>query len=537
MAAAATVGEAGLGMHPALAPVKLLADEETGARAKDAAVGGVGLRRNETAEPVSPAGRMFASPKTYAVILCILRFRDPVDLPAFRATLTATLLNHKRFSSIMRDGGWWWRPSWERVDVDVEAHVRAASLPSPPLGEDPVEAFAAALATSPPFDRSRPLWEALVVDPGRGGAAVFRIHHSLGDGVSLMSLLLACTRRAAPPHGLPTIPGRPGSVAAADAGSVGKEAVAEGRGKKGGGGVLALLWWLLAVMANTVTHVTAFTTMVLAVRDSKTIFKASPGSESGPRRLATSADIPLEDVALVRRCIDGTINDVLLAMVVGGMRLYMERRAAKEAAASGSGKAGTLVPRKPLVRGLALANLRPAPGLQELQAMLVGKSQAAWGNRLGYVMLALPLQPFDDPMERARRIKRMCDGKKRSLEAAASFFNGRMVLSLFGTKAAASLTYRAVAQTSVLLSNVVGPAEEVMLSGNPITAITPTVAGMASSLVMHLQSYQGSAKVVALAAEAYVPDPAVLCRCCEEAFAEMKAAAIKAAPVPVAATG
>ncbi|CAI5476800.1 unnamed protein product [Closterium sp. Yama58-4] len=58
-----------------------------------------------------------------------------------------------------------------------------------------------------PLDASRPLWRVYLVPLPHGrSAALFRIHHSMGDGVSLMSLLLACTRRTDNPALLPTLP-------------------------------------------------------------------------------------------------------------------------------------------------------------------------------------------------------------------------------------------------------------------------------------------------------------------------------------------
>lgn len=49
------------------------------------------------------------------------------------------------------------------------------------------------------------------------------------------------------------------------------------------------------------------------------------------------------------------------------------------------------VPKRLLVRALALVNIRKTPGVQELDAMMHGGSQARWGNEMGYVMLPLPV--------------------------------------------------------------------------------------------------------------------------------------------------
>lgn len=47
------------------------------------------------------------------------------------------------------------------------------------------------------------------------------------------------------------------------------------------------------------------------------------------------------------------------------------------------------VPKRLRVRALALVNIRKSPGVQELDAMMRGGTQARWGNEMGYVMLPL----------------------------------------------------------------------------------------------------------------------------------------------------
>ena len=53
-----------------------------------------------------------------------------------------------------------------------------------------------------PLDRSRPLWDMHILNVKTSDAeavGVIRSHHSLGDGTSLISLLLACTHKTSDP--------------------------------------------------------------------------------------------------------------------------------------------------------------------------------------------------------------------------------------------------------------------------------------------------------------------------------------------------
>jgi hypothetical protein len=90
-----------------------------------------------------------------------------------------------------------------------------------------------------------------------------------------------------------------------------------------------------------------------------------------------------------------------------------------------------------------------------------------------------------------------------------------------GLQAAVLATKRSIAQTSMSLSNVVGPGEAVTLAGIPVTSLTPTVVGTSQGLIMHFVSYNNSVKFVACTIKEVVSDPEVLCRFCVDAFEEM----------------
>jgi hypothetical protein len=72
-----------------------------------------------------------------------------------------------------------------------------------------VDNYVADLATAPPLSLTRPLWECHVLNGTSGSNAiahaVFRMHHCLGDGISVMSLVFASTRQTANPEKQPSI--------------------------------------------------------------------------------------------------------------------------------------------------------------------------------------------------------------------------------------------------------------------------------------------------------------------------------------------
>ncbi|PKI18408.1 hypothetical protein CRG98_049318, partial [Punica granatum] len=70
--------------------------------------------------------------------------------------------------------------------------------------EAAVNEYLADFATSSGLILDKPLWEIHVLRAHN--SMILRIHHSLGDGTSLLSMLLALCRKADNPGHLPTIP-------------------------------------------------------------------------------------------------------------------------------------------------------------------------------------------------------------------------------------------------------------------------------------------------------------------------------------------
>ena len=97
---------------------------------------------------------------------------------------------------------------WVPVTVRVEDHVIVPDFDHVNI-ENPdqfIEDYTSNIASTP-MDMSRPLWEFHVLNVKTSNAksvGIGKLHHSLGDGVSLMSLLLASSRKVSDPKAPPT---------------------------------------------------------------------------------------------------------------------------------------------------------------------------------------------------------------------------------------------------------------------------------------------------------------------------------------------
>nr|GEU32659.1 O-acyltransferase WSD1-like [Tanacetum cinerariifolium] len=211
-----------------------------------------------------------------------------------------------------------------------------------------------------------------------------------------------------------------------------------------------------------------------------------------------------------------TINDVLFGVISLGLSRYLEDHS-----------------RTPLKEGLritgaAMVNLRPSSGLQEITELMKNKSGSRWGNKFG--MMLLPIyyhKNGSDPLQYLKRAKTMIDRKKLSLEAYLSYKIGYFVMKVLGAQFASLLNYRIVCNTTFTISNVVGPKEEFMIAGIPVTYIRATSTSMANAITMHMVSYAGKADMQILVAKELIPHPEKLAKCFEDALLGMKEAALK----------
>ena len=94
-------------------------------------------------------------------------------------------------------------PTWvDDPDFDIDLHVRRIALPKPGTLRQLLDL--ATLIVADPFDRTRPLWQFVVVEGLRGGKAALiqKMHHTITDGeggVQLSLQFLDFERDAPPP--------------------------------------------------------------------------------------------------------------------------------------------------------------------------------------------------------------------------------------------------------------------------------------------------------------------------------------------------
>ncbi|KAG2313152.1 hypothetical protein Bca52824_024709 [Brassica carinata] len=450
--------------------------------------------------PVSPFSLLFSMPGLDCFNIVTIGFKHEANPSVFIEGLKNTLLNHPRFSSILEMGLGENKAKWIPTKVKVEDHVVFPEID--PTIENPdqfLEDYTSNMVFSP-IDMSKPLWEMHILNIKTSDAeslVVARFHHSLGDGMSLMSLLLACSRKTNDPEALPTL-------------------VAPKLSKVTNvwWSLAARLWLIMRRMFNTVVEVFKFLLILCSVCENGTPLTEKPSATRIPNKFIHRV-ISLNDVKVVKNAMNMTVNDVILGMVQAGLSRYLNTETNPKLKKSLENIC---------LRGVVFFNLRANKKIEDLSKMMEKRSTSRWGNSIGYALIPLWMRSENDIFEYIRRAKNTMDRKKVSLEPLFSYVLLKLTVGVFGFKALRTLAMRIFGRSTIILSNVAGPTEEISLFDHQISYVAASISGVPQALIVHITSYVNKA-IISLGVDLdVIPDPHHLCDHMVEALQMMKSA-------------
>ncbi|WP_298835359.1 wax ester/triacylglycerol synthase family O-acyltransferase [uncultured Piscinibacter sp.] len=364
------------------------------------------------------------------------------------------LLKYERFrQKVVQDA---MGANWvEDADFDIRHHVVRETLDVPRsvdarLAREALKARAGELATTP-LDPQRPLWQFHLVEQYDGGSALIaRVHHCIGDGIALISVMMSITDGGMDP---PKRKKREQPDEAHEEDWL-SEAVlkpltditVKAIGMYGSG--VARSMDLLAhpqqpllgsldmarVGYQVISDVAA---LGLMPDDSPTVLKGKP---IGKKLVAWSEPMSMDTVKAIGKGLGCSINDVLLACVAGAIGSYL-----REAGDDPAGKE---------IRAMVPVNLRP---LEE-----------AWklGNRFGLAPLVLPIG-IENPVERVYAVRQRMSELKGSYQPLLAFAVLAVAGLLIKPVQDALLGIFAKKSTAVM-TNVPGPAKPLKLCGSTL---------------------------------------------------------------------
>ena len=381
-------------------------------------------------------------------ILGVWLLTPAITLTALRERITEKLLKYDRFrqKAVQESMGAQWVFD---ANFDIDRHVVPVTLPRR-KGLSPREALqllCGELATTP-FDHDHPLWQFHLVPHYEGGSAVIvRMHHCIGDGIALVSVVMSIADGGSDP------PKRRRRAAAEgeehdwlyDAVLKPLTGVAVKAIGLYGDGVVKSLEMLAhpqqplmssVEMAKTgyqVAHDAA--AMALMPDDSPTQLK---GKLEGKKVVAWSEPMPLDLVKLVGKGLGCSVNDVLLSCAAGAIGDYLRDRGED--------------PEGKEIRAMVPVNLRPLDEAWKL------------GNRFGLAPLVLPIG-IQNPIERVYAVRQRMTEMKGSYQPLMAFAI-LSVTGLFIKPVQDAVLGLFSKKTTAVMTNVPGPAVPLKLCGS-----------------------------------------------------------------------
>ncbi|KAL7128938.1 hypothetical protein ABFS83_13G028600 [Erythranthe nasuta] len=465
-------------------------------------------------EPMSPSAQYLKSSALSLTILAVLELQHPIeDSVAIKLVKEVFLPINPRFSSIMVAGGNG-EKKWKRVEVNLDEHIHVPVFPATETGyhDEFFGEYLSGMAAEelPPH---RPLWEIHMVKHRTRSAAesvVFKLHHSLGDGYSLMGALLSCLQRLDDPSIPLTFP-------------AGKSCVGGG----GGGGCCSVLRRGRGFFKGMVHTACDFGWSVLKSSliedDESPIRSGDDGVEFRPIVTSTTT-FSIDQIKQIKTKLNVTINDVVTGIIMLGTRLYMQ----KASQISSEAKSTALV----------LLNTRAAAmgaGYKSVSEMVEPGSKMPWGNRFAFLHVPIPKLSDVELLDPLIFVKKVHRTIKKRRNSAGIYLTGQLldlIRKIKGPESASRYIHGTLKNTSMAISNLIGPIEPMALANQPINGLYFAVAGPPQSLSVTIVSYVGKLRI-AMTVEKGFMDPNKLKSCVEYAFEAIYKAALQ---TPVAPT-
>ncbi|RMH38693.1 MAG: wax ester/triacylglycerol synthase family O-acyltransferase [Deltaproteobacteria bacterium] len=392
------------------------------------------------------------------------------------------------------------RPVWvDDPHFDIRFHVRHTGLPKPGGMAEAIRLMERLMST--PLDRSRPLWEIWMVDlpEGRKGL-IQKTHHCLIDGVSgvdLGTVILDVMKD--PPPSKPPPPWEPQPPPSKQ--ELLRDSLIETFTRPAE--LAAKVRQMREAPQQFVERAAEVVQGLLSFGKATMDFAPKVSSLTrpiGPHRRFIPLTAPLATFKHIKRAFECKINDVVLAVVAGGLRRL-------------------LVERGESVDDLHLRALVPVSVRDPSQRM-------TYGNQVSMMAADLPVgEP--DPVQRLKYVTAQMTGLKESRQAVGADF--WVKLSEYAPPTVLALAGRAIAlqrMVNLTVTNVPGPQFPLYLRGGKLLAAYPFVPLVGTTtLGVALVSYDGGLHFGLCGDWDGVPDLDVFARGIEQSIAELREAA------------
>lgn len=375
-------------------------------------------------------------------------FEYPTDAPAdflaniveeFRAgTLVKKPFNQRLAKPYSRTGSFHWI---EDNNFDLDYHFRHSALPAPGRVRELLALISRLHSTL--LDRHRPLWECYLIEGLEGNrfAIYTKIHHSVVDGVAAMNLAMRSFTADPKVRHLPPPWARSREELKINRDNQPRDVVQAGLNTLGS--QVRTLPGVFSALRDQYRQAKRNDAEVVPYQAPPSMLNTQI---TGSRRFAAQS-YSLARIKTVAKALDGTINDVVMAMCASALRTYLINQNA--------------LPDQPLI-GIVPVSVRP-------------KGEDSHGNAIAFLLCNLATN-LGDPVARFQRIQdSMRCGKERLSQMSreqivnyALLLTAPMILGqLMGFRGDKKPMY------NITISNVPGPRETLYWNGSKLTGMYP----------------------------------------------------------------
>ena len=384
-------------------------------------------------------------------------------------------------------------PSWiEDRSFAITHHVRAVALPKPGSRAQLLD-LAATLAGDP-FDRSRPLWEFVLVDglDDGGAAMIWKLHHTISDGIGgvrMSEQFLDIERDAPPPPDLEPMP-EPGPEPTFSDNAVATVRHNVRRSAESVEHITRAAW-------DATMHPSRWVRVGPdAVRMSRSVAKLTTSmrpfsplwTERSLRHGFETVSVPFDDAKRAATRLGGSLNDFFVAGVGSAVARY---HAARDA---------------------------PIDFARMAMPVSTRSDRTAAGNSFAPLRLKLPLDV--DPLTQFRLAHETLDTEKGDpMIGAVEGLSG--LLNLLPTSVLVRVTRAQAEAIDFATSNVRAAPFELFVAGAALQATYPIGPLAGSAFNLTLMSYHGRLDMGLHVDLAAIPDPAELRALLDVCFQEL----------------
>jgi diacylglycerol O-acyltransferase / wax synthase len=387
------------------------------------------------------------------------------------------------------------RPVWvDDPQLNLDYHVRHTALP-PPGSEEQLRTLAARIF-SQRLDRTKPVWEMWLVDGVEGGrfAIVAKTHHALVDGVSgvdITTVLFDLDREPEPaPEPEPWLPRPEPTDSQLLAEALIERATSPAEVVRGARALVRRPRQVAGAVLGGLGAAGSVARTGLAA-------PSSPFNlPIGPYRRFAFVRTELADLKRIKNVVGGTVNDVVLAAVAGGLGRYLRAHGHD-------------------TRDLELRAMVPISVRAE-------DEHGALGNRVSAMMAPLPVW-CEDPVERLHAVSAAMGDLKASKQAV-----GASLLTEATDFAPPTIAAQAARLQSrqrffnMVVTNVPGPQFPLYLLGRELLDIFPMVPlALNQGVCFGIMSYNGRVNFGITADYDAMPDLDALAEDLQAAVAEL----------------